>query len=76
MAMKKSIGRTLAHIDVAATVPFIHEDFFNSHRDYHHLSRFEIGGKRISQIYPDSVSGAEKEFASVALGPYSVALCD
>jgi hypothetical protein len=22
MAMKKSIGRTLAHIDVAATVPF------------------------------------------------------
>jgi hypothetical protein len=26
------------------------ERFFNSHRDYHHLSRFEIdGGKRISQ---------------------------
>jgi hypothetical protein len=33
MAMKKSIGRTLAHIDVAAdTSGRIHEDFFNSHR--------------------------------------------
>jgi hypothetical protein len=32
MAMKKSIGRTLAHIDVAANTSVrIHEDFFNSH---------------------------------------------
>jgi hypothetical protein len=31
--MKKSIGRTLAHIDVAANTSVrIHEDFFNSHR--------------------------------------------
>jgi hypothetical protein len=49
--MKKSIGRTLAHIDVAAdTSVRIHEDFFNSHRDYHQLSQVEIGGgKRIYQ---------------------------
>jgi hypothetical protein len=39
MAMKKSIGRTLAHIDVAANTSVrIHEDFFNTHRDYHQLS--------------------------------------
>jgi hypothetical protein len=45
MAMKKSIGRTLAQIDVVAnTSVCIHEDFFNSHRDYHYLSRFEIAG--------------------------------
>jgi hypothetical protein len=32
MAMKKSIGRTLAQIDVVAnTSVCIHEDFFNSH---------------------------------------------
>jgi len=40
MTMKKSIGRTLAHIDVVAnTSVHIHErnyeDFFNTHRDYH-----------------------------------------
>jgi hypothetical protein len=30
--MKKSIGRTLAHIDVAANTSVrIHEDFFNTH---------------------------------------------
>jgi hypothetical protein len=54
MAMKKSIGRTLAHIDVAANSSVrIHEDFFNTHRDYHYLSHFEIGGaKRISQHFP------------------------
>jgi len=35
MAMKKSIGRTLAHVDVAANTSVrIHEDFFNSHRSY------------------------------------------
>jgi hypothetical protein len=39
MAMKKSIGRTLAHIDVAANTSVrIHEDFFNSHPCYQHLS--------------------------------------
>ena len=38
MAMKKSIGRTLAHIDVAANTSVrIHGDFFNTHRDYHYL---------------------------------------
>src|ERR1700740_3572401 len=38
MAMKKSIGRTLAHIDVAANSSVrIHKDFFNTHRDYHYL---------------------------------------
>jgi hypothetical protein len=43
MAITKSIGRTLAQIDVAATTSVrIHEDFFNSHRDYHHQSHFEI----------------------------------
>jgi len=43
--MKKSISRTLAQIDVAANFSVrIHEDFFNTHRDYHHLSRFEIDG--------------------------------
>jgi len=32
MAMKKSIGRTLAQIDVVAnTLVRLHEDFFNSH---------------------------------------------
>jgi hypothetical protein len=32
MATKKSIGRTLAHIDVAANTSVrIHKDFFNSH---------------------------------------------
>ena len=51
MVMKKSIGRTLAHIDVAANTSVrIHEDFFNSHRDYHQLSQGEIAGaKRISR---------------------------
>jgi len=39
MAMKKSIGRTLAHIDVAANTSVrIHEDFFNTHPCYRHLS--------------------------------------
>ena len=39
MAMKKSIGRTLAHVDVAANTSVrIHEDFFNSHSSYHYLS--------------------------------------
>jgi hypothetical protein len=38
--MKKSIGRMLAHIDVAAnTSGRIHEDFFNSHRISQHLSK-------------------------------------
>jgi hypothetical protein len=37
--MKKSIGRTLARIDVSANTSVrIHEDFFNTHRDYHQLS--------------------------------------
>src|ERR1700747_3331629 len=51
MAMKKSIGRTLAHIDVAANSSVrIHKDFFNTHRVYHYLSHLEIrGAKRISQ---------------------------
>jgi hypothetical protein len=40
MAITKSIGRTLAQIDVAATTSVrIHEDFFNSHSSYHHLSQ-------------------------------------
>jgi hypothetical protein len=30
MAMKKSIGRTLAHIDVAATVPFAFTKTFST----------------------------------------------
>jgi hypothetical protein len=35
MAMKRSIGRTLAHIDVAANTSVrIHEDFFNTHACY------------------------------------------
>ncbi|MGC1945591.1 MAG: hypothetical protein WA664_17710, partial [Candidatus Acidiferrales bacterium] len=38
--MKKSIGRTLAHIDVTANTSVrIHEEFFNSHRIHQHLSR-------------------------------------
>jgi hypothetical protein len=38
MAMKKSIGRTLAQIDVVANTSVrIHEDFFNSHRIYRQL---------------------------------------
>jgi len=55
MAITKSIGRTLAQIDVAATTSVrIHEDFFNSHMDYHQQSHFGIGGgKRISQHHPD-----------------------
>src|ERR1700741_3924013 len=44
MAMKKSIGRTLAHIDVAANSSVrIHKDFFNTHSAYHQQSRNEIG---------------------------------
>jgi hypothetical protein len=40
MAMKKSIGRTLAHVDVAANTSVrIHEDFFNSHPCYQHPSQ-------------------------------------
>jgi len=36
MAMKKSIGRTLADIDVAANTSVrIHGDFFNTHRRCH-----------------------------------------
>jgi hypothetical protein len=43
--MKKSIGRTFPQIDVVANTSVrIHEDFFNSHRDYHQLSQFEIAG--------------------------------
>jgi hypothetical protein len=35
--MKKSIGRTLAHIDVAANTSVrIHEDFFNTHEQSRH----------------------------------------
>jgi len=38
--MMKSIGRTLAQIDVAANTSVrIHEDFFNSHSSYHQLSQ-------------------------------------
>jgi hypothetical protein len=41
MAMKKSIGRTLAHIDVAANTSVrIHEDVFNTHRIYQLLIQF------------------------------------
>jgi hypothetical protein len=41
MVMKKSIGRTLAHIDVAANTSVrIHEDFFNSHSSSHQQSGF------------------------------------
>jgi len=44
MAMKKSIGRTLAHIDVAANTSVrIHEDFFNTHPDSHHPSQNAAG---------------------------------
>ena len=47
MAVKKSINRSLAHIDVAANTSVrIHEDFFNSHRDYHYLSQSEIATVR------------------------------
>src|SRR6202040_1518050 len=51
MAMKKSIGRTFAHIDVAANTSVrIHEDFFNTHRDSHQQSQNEIdSAKRISR---------------------------
>src|ERR1700745_1778017 len=46
MAMKKSISRTLAQIDVAANISVrIHEDFFNTHPCSRHLSaspRFTI----------------------------------
>jgi len=58
MAMKKSIGRTLAHIDVAANSSVrIHKDFFNTHRDYHYVSHFEIAGaKRIYQHVPEMKS--------------------
>src|SRR6202040_847275 len=39
MAMKKSIGRTLADIDVAANTSVrIHGDFFNTHRISQHLT--------------------------------------
>src|ERR1700720_2358864 len=45
MAMKKSIGRTLGDIDVAANTSVrIHGDFFNTHRDYHQLSQCEKAG--------------------------------
>jgi hypothetical protein len=38
--MKKSIGRTLAHVDVAANTSVrIHEDFFNTHRASHYQSQ-------------------------------------
>ena len=61
MAMKKSIGRTLAHIDVAANTSVrIHEDFFNTHRDYHHLSQnaTEAGASR-GYLLPAMVSNSE-----------------
>src|SRR5579864_7929913 len=46
MVMKKSIGRTLAHIDVAANTSVrTHEDFFNSHSSYHQLS--QLSGYRV-----------------------------
>jgi hypothetical protein len=62
MAMKKSIGRTLAHIDVATnTSARIHEDFFNTHRDYHQQCHFEIAGaKRISR----HLTGRRLQFTS------------
>ena len=42
MAMKKSISRTLAHIDVAANTSVrIHDDFFNTHAIYQQLPRDE-----------------------------------
>ena len=49
--MKKSIGRTLAHIDVAAdTSVRIHEDFFNSHSSYHHLSQIATMGQEYGEV--------------------------
>jgi hypothetical protein len=54
MVMKKSIGRTLSQIDVVANASVrIHEDFFSSHRDYHHRSQDEIAELRSSSLqYP------------------------
>jgi len=49
MAMMKSIGRTLAQIDVAANTSVrIHEDFFNSHPFYQHLLCSSMSGKRVA----------------------------
>src|SRR5277367_6175533 len=48
MAMKKSIGRSLVHIDVAANTSVrIHEDFFNSHSSSHYLS--QIGTLQLAE---------------------------
>jgi hypothetical protein len=53
MAMKKSIGRTLAYIDVAANTSVrIHEDFFNTHSCYQHLSGKYAFYKTASGLLP------------------------
>jgi hypothetical protein len=47
--MKKSIGRTLAHIDVAANTSVrIHEDFFNNHSSYHRQTALSKLGEDVS----------------------------
>ena len=57
MAMKKSIGRTLAHIDVAANSSVrIHKDFFNTHRDYHYLSQSEIASDNEDSRSRDTIA--------------------
>ena len=58
MAMIKSIGRTLPQIDVAANTSVrIHEEFFNSHSSYHHVSQSEIDAlaQRIVEIIVEIV---------------------
>jgi hypothetical protein len=68
MAMKKSIGRTLAQIDVVANTSVrIHEDFFNSHRDYHHLIAWCLVNAVTGKL---TTRGLAHDYTSIILGVF------
>src|SRR6516164_4832641 len=78
MAITKSIGRTLAQIDVAATTSVrIHEDFFNSHPCSQQLSekvrlaQILSGYLRVAVILPQWAT-ANREAKKCLQRPYDV----
>src|ERR1700745_115050 len=62
MAMKKSIGRTLAHIDVAANTSVrIHEDFFNTHPCSQNLMVTPASDQRVDPASGSSPSATRSD---------------
>src|ERR1700747_1651530 len=79
MAMKKSISRTLAQIDVAANISVrIHEDFFNTHPCSRHLSESQCSVAawcceiRFTPTISLEIGGESPHFSFVAQRHYRV----